>query len=98
MTEWTFLFRIDHLNVKGDERNLKGVLFTEKGQTPTPGHILDFLTGCGYRVALKDPKHLIFTDDNPADPLEIRIVKVGNDGQDEHDPVVKMIAEQFIRG
>jgi len=89
------LFRIDHLNETGEERNLKGTLFTDGDAPPSARSIQSFLRKCGYNVGIADEGQLVFRDDRPADPVEIRIVKLGNEEQPNHDAAVRAIAEQF---
>ncbi len=95
--EWVFQFRIDHLKEQGEERNLKGLIFTEGDQTPSLQQIQDFLQKCGYNAHVKDPNQLIFFDANPEDPVEIRIVKMGNEEEVDTDRFLKLLAESFIK-
>lgn len=89
------MFRIDYLKVKGEERNLKGLVFTEDDKTPTVEQIKDVLHDYGYHVEVKDKEQMIFADLNREDPVEIRIVKLGNQEEPEVDFVLKLLAEQF---
>ena len=93
MAEWRFLFRIDDLNVTGEERNLKGTLYTD-GRPPTPEEILGFLRRSGFEVDVSDREHLVFFrgGDNP---LEIRIVNIGSEEREHDDAALKAILEQF---
>lgn len=93
MAEWRFVFRIDHLNVTGEERNLKGTLFTD-GEPPTPDDILGFLRQSGFDVNVRDRGHPVFFRDGD-DPLEIRIVKIGSGGREHDDAALRAIVEQF---
>jgi hypothetical protein len=93
--EWNFLFRIDHLNEKGEERNLKGTIFTDGEAPPSAEAIQVFLRQCGYNVGVEDKGQLVFRDSRPADPVEIRIVKLGNEERADHEAAVRAIAEQF---
>jgi hypothetical protein len=93
--EWNFQFRIDHLQVTGEERNLKGLVFTEDNQTPTVEQIMGFLKNCGYNVEVKDAEQMIFIDRNPKDPVEIKIVKLGNQEEPDVDFALRLLAEQF---
>ncbi|MFD2673223.1 hypothetical protein [Marinicrinis sediminis] len=93
--EWNFLFRIDHLNETGEERNLKGLLFTADEQPPTVEAIQGFLKTCGYQVEVEDPQQLVFKDPNPEDPVEIRIVRLDDEQEEKTDMIVRKIAEQF---
>ncbi len=93
--EWNFLFRIDHLKETGEERNLKGTLFTDGEAPPTAEEIQAFLRQCGYNVSVQDRGQLVFLDSRPSDPVEIRIVKLGNEERADHDAAVRAIAEQF---
>jgi len=93
--EWNFLFRIDHLNEKGEERSLKGTLFTDGDAPPSAQSIQSFLRECGYDVGIADEGQLVFRDDRAADPVEIRIVRLGNEEERHHDAAVRAIAEQF---
>lgn len=92
--EWRFLFRIDYLNVTGEERNLKGTLYTEGNTPPSPDDILRFLHQSGFDVKLRDREKLIFFRDGE-DPLEIRIVKLGNEEHEHDDWALRKIVEQF---
>jgi len=93
MAEWRFVFRIDYLNVKGEERNLKGTLYTD-GRPPTPEEILQFLRSSGFDVDFRDREHLVFRRDGD-NPLEIRVVKIGNQEREHDDAALKAILEQF---
>ena len=93
--EWNFLFRIDHLNETGEERNLKGMLFTDGDAPPSAEAIQGFLRECGYNVGIADEGQLVFRDNRADDPVEIRIVKLGNEERANHDAAVRAIAEQF---
>lgn len=93
--EWNFLFRLDHLNETGEERNLKGLVFTEEDKTPTIKQIMGFLKDCGYNVQIKDKENMIFFDPNPKDPVEIKIVKLGNQEEPDVDLMLRLLAEQF---
>lgn len=93
--EWNFVFRVDHLNTIGEERNLKGLVFTEGDQTPTLDQIKDFLSNSGYDVDIKDPERMIFADENPDDPIEIKIIQLGNKEKIDQDYALKLLAEQF---
>lgn len=94
--EWNFLFRIDHLNITGEERDLKGLVFTEKDQTPTLEQIKDFLANCGYDVDIKDPDQMLFANEDPEDPIEIKIIQLGSKDEDfTQDLALKLLAEQF---
>lgn len=94
--EWNFLFRIDYLKTKGEERNLKGVIFTDDEQPPTSAQILRFLKECGYQVEVKDSAKLLFVDPNPDNPVHISIVQLGNhDKPNNEDSIIKTISEQF---
>ena len=95
MAEWRFLFRIDYLNVTGEERNLKGTLYTD-GRPPTPEEILGFLRQSGFDVEVRDREHLVFFRGGD-DPLEIRIVRIGNEEREQDDAALKAILEQFRR-
>ncbi|MVP01201.1 MULTISPECIES: hypothetical protein [Paenibacillus] len=95
--EWNFLFRVDHLNQKGEERNLKGLVFTEGKNPPSVNDIQSFLKECGFNVKVKDMNQLIFIDDNPQDPVQIRIVKMGNEQAEHHDAELRYLLEQFRR-
>lgn len=93
--EWNFVFRIDYLLEHGEERNLKGVIFTDGDRLPTAREIQEFLHGSGYNVSIKDEGHLVFFDSNPAAPLEIRIIRLGNEEDHEDDRIQRLLAEQF---
>lgn len=93
--EWNFLFRIDHLNETGEERNLKGLVFTEGDKTPSVDQVMGFLKNCGYNVVIKNKEQLIFMDPNPKDPVEIKIVKLGNQEEPDEDLMLRLLAEQF---
>ncbi|MGD8190675.1 hypothetical protein ACQCN2_11915 [Brevibacillus ginsengisoli] len=95
--EWNFLFRVDHLNEKGEERNLKGIIITEENQTPTVEQIQKFLLNSGYQVELHDPEELIFMDHNQRDPIKITIVKMGNEMEEKVEPdrVIRSLSQQF---
>jgi hypothetical protein len=93
VAEWRFVFRIDYLNVTGEERNLKGTLYTD-GRPPTPEEILGFLRRSGFDVDVRDREHLVFFRGGD-DPLEIRIVKLGSDEREHDDAVLMAILEQF---
>jgi hypothetical protein len=96
--EWNFQFRIDYLKEEGEERNLKGLIFTEGDATPSLDQIQAFLKKSGYNdVQIKDPNNLIFMDSNPQDPVEIKIVKMGNEQQADTDRFLRLLAEQFIK-
>lgn len=95
--EWNFLFRIDHLNETGEERNLKGLVYTKDDQLPTLDQIKQFLKSCGYNVDIKDPEQLIFFDPNPNDPIEIKIIQLGQKEKKHMDRELKMLAEQFMK-
>ncbi|CAM4409860.1 hypothetical protein [Paenibacillus tarimensis] len=95
--EWNFVFRVDHLNKTGEERNLKGLLFTDDKNPPSAEAILTFLKDCGYDVRVKDAEQLIFQDENPDNPVEIRIVKLGNEEEMHSDTALRYLAEQFRR-
>lgn len=95
--EWNFLFRIDHLNETGEERNLKGLVYTNGDQLPTLEQIKKFLKSCGYNVDIKDAEQLIFFDPNPNDPVEIKIVQIGQKEKKHMDAELKMLAEQFMK-
>lgn len=95
--EWNFLFRIDHLHEKGEERILKGLVYTEKEAFPKLDQIKKFLHGCGYKVEIEDPEQLIFLDPNPLDPIEIKIVEIGHNEKNQADLELKMLAEQFMK-
>jgi hypothetical protein len=96
LMEWNFLFRIDHLNEKGEERNLKGLVFTEGSAPPTSNQILQFLQKSGYDVSIHDPEQLIFMDNNPKDPVKITIMKLNREEEEySQDQVLKLLAEQF---
>lgn len=93
--EWNFLFRIDYLNVTGEERNLKGMLFTDDEQPPAADAILGFLKRSGYEVSVADAGRMIFRGTGGGEPIEIQIVKLGR-GKEEHDDTfVRQLAEQF---
>lgn len=93
--EWNFLFRVDHLNQTGEERNLKGLITTEGSQPPRPEQIQQFLKECGFEAQVEDPIRLIFRDPNPADPVKITIVRLDNEEKAESDRVLKLLSEQF---
>jgi hypothetical protein len=93
MAEWRFLFRIDHLKVTGEERNLKGTLYTD-GRPPTPDDILKFLRSSGFDVDFSDREHMVFFRGGD-DPLEIRVVKIGNEEREHDDAALMAILEQF---
>lgn len=93
VAEWRFVFRIDYLNVAGEERNLKGTLYTD-GKPPTPEDILGFLRQSGFDVKVRDREHLVFYREGE-NPLEIRIVKIGNEEREHDDAALKAILEQF---
>lgn len=95
--EWNFLFRIDHLNETGEERNLKGLVYTDEGKLPTQEQIKSFLKSCGYNVEIKDPEQLIFIDTNPKDPIEIKIIQLGQKEKKHMDAELRMLAEQFMK-
>lgn len=95
--EWNFLFRIDHLNEQGEERNLKGLVYTDDGALPSLEQIKQFLKDCGYNVDIKDPEQLIFFDPNPNDPIEIRIVQLGSKEKEHVDMDLRMLVEHFIK-
>lgn len=96
--EWNFQFRIDHLKETGEERNLKGLIFTDGEQTPTPTQIVDFLQSMGYeRVHLTDEARMQFMANEPNDPVLISIVQMGNPNKTFVDDHLKMLIEQ-IRG
>lgn len=93
--EWNFLFRVDHLNESGEERNLKGLISTEGTQSPRPEQIQRFLKECGFEVQVEDPERLIFKDANPKDPVKITIVSLGNEEEVQSEQVLKKLSEQF---
>lgn len=96
--EWNFLFRLDYLKAKGEERNLKGVLFTHDDKLPTIVDLQNFLLDTGYQVDLKDAGQLIFIDNHPQNPVEIRIVDIRSaDAEEEIKPDLwlRRLAEQF---
>lgn len=93
--EWNFLFRIDYLNETGEERNLKGTLFTDGEHPPAQDDIIGFLRQSGYEVGVADVDRMIFRGTGVRGPIEIRIVKLGR-GKEEHDDAfVRALAEQF---
>lgn len=98
--EWNFLFRVDHLNEKGEERNLKGLIITEENQTPTTEQIQKFLQKSGYEVQLSDPERLLFVSPHSDDPVQISIVKLENEEEEktesaESDRVLRLLSQQF---
>lgn len=95
--EWNFEFRIDHLNETGEERNLKGLVYTKDGELPELEQIRAFLKDSGYNVEVKNAEQLLFIDPNPNDPIEIKIVKFGSEDPQIHDPNLKLLAEQFMK-
>ncbi|RXZ79985.1 hypothetical protein EBB07_20745 [Paenibacillaceae bacterium] len=96
--EWNFLFRIDYLKEHGEERNLKGVIFTEHSDPPELDQIQDFLRGAGYPgIAVQDSSRLLFADHDPINPIEIRIVKLGNEEDVDNDEMLRLLAKQFMR-
>jgi|SRR5690554_6944048 len=95
--EWNFLFRVDHLNERGEERNLKGLIFTEGEQLPSLEQIQEFLISSGYEAEIKNPEKMVFTVPRANDPIEIKIVKLGNEKKAESDRELKMLSEQFMK-
>jgi hypothetical protein len=93
VAEWRFLFRIDYLNVTGEERDLKGTLYTD-GEPPTPEDILGFLRQSGFDVKVRDRGRLVFFREGD-DPLEIRIAKIGSGEREHDDAALRAIVEQF---
>ncbi|MGC5324696.1 hypothetical protein [Brevibacillus sp. SYSU BS000544] len=95
--EWNFLFRVDHLNEKGEERNLKGLIITKENQSPTPEQIQQFLQKSGFHVQIHDPEKLVFLDQNQQDPVKITIVSLENEKQEkvESDRILKLLSQQF---
>ncbi|MBD2847854.1 hypothetical protein IDH44_21885 [Paenibacillus sp. IB182496] len=94
--EWNFVFRIDYLRQHGEERNLKGLIFTDGERPPTADQIEQFLRGSGYRGAqIKDPERLIFFDPNGDDPVEIRIVRLGNEERREDDRILRKLIDHL---
>ena len=97
--EWNFLFRLDDLKEQGEERDLKGVIFTEGEELPTVEQIEDFLRETGYAVQLQDDRQLTFLDHNRENPVKITIVKLERaDLQQEEmqpDLALRLLAEQF---
>lgn len=93
--EWNFLFRVDHLNEKGEERNLKGLVFTDEGEAPTAEQIQNFLLESGYQVNIQDASQLTFIDSNPIDPIKITVVKLNEEDEQINDWAMRLLAEQF---
>ncbi|XEC95467.1 hypothetical protein AB6A23_02510 [Paenibacillus tarimensis] len=94
--EWNFLFRIDYLKEHGEERNLKGLLFTGDTMPPGPDEILAFLEGSGFRnMRIRDAERLVFEGGDPDNPVQIRIVKLGNEEEADGDRILRLLAEQF---
>ncbi|WP_134699490.1 hypothetical protein [Ammoniphilus sp. YIM 78166] len=93
--EWNFLFRVDYLNEKGEERNLKGLIFTDEGKAPTAEQIQEFLMESGYQVNIQDPQQLTFIDPNPSDPIKITVVKLHDEDDQVNDWAMRLLAEQF---
>ncbi|WP_281887455.1 hypothetical protein [Paenibacillus sp. YYML68] len=93
--EWNFLYRIDHLNERGEERNLKGLIFTESDDKPTAAQLQTALQEGGYPVQIEDADNLVFLDPNPDDPMRITIVKFTNEEEPIRDGALMKLAEQF---
>lgn len=95
--EWNFEFRIDHLNETGEERNLKGLVYTKEDELPSVDQIKKFLHECGYNVEIENPEQLIFLDDNPLDPIQIKIIHLNNNKKQHVDRELRMLAEHFMK-
>lgn len=94
--EWNFRFRIDVLNERGEERELKGTLFTAgEEEPPSPEAIVGFLRQSGYAIDAVDGEHLIFRGSREGEPIEIRIVQLGSGEEPDGDLLVRKLAEQF---
>lgn len=48
-----------------------------------------------YNVVIKDEEQMIFHDSNPMDPVEIKIVKLGNQEKSDVDFALRLLAEQL---